>query len=423
MFAYPYLAGLLDGACTDLLSSPGLPQQAAFMMNVVVQGAAGVKSVFNGPVSTTDTETGQVYATSAWLLTPVFVSNVSKDEDFGYSYNDSPASMKCVESGPCYNSTTSTKWWGHKTLPNPLIYKLTTFHILFLQRWGFVTSFFDFQPLISGNESSLDGLTDHGFGYKITAPDPWTSKPVLVGQVGPVNDAACVQYKFNIPYDKEEDPNPWVLSIYPNDGWDPEWKAPLIAAVVILSVVISSLVSVTVVGMYRQRYLLKESHTANGKLVTLAKSLEEEKKNSDALVARQLALIECLGREAEQAQSKKAREREKQGKGSETSSFDADSTKLLSVQQIDLIRKDLVGRTSKMTSRSSIGQGFQIPDLEILHIIGEGSFGKVFKCLWRGSTVALKSLLLPANMSRQEKREKMVSCKNLFNTALYSNLS
>jgi hypothetical protein len=33
---------------------------------------------------------------------------------------------------------------------------------------------------------------------------------------------------------------------------------------------------------------------------------------------------------------------------------------------------------------------------------------KVFKGLWRGTTVAVKTMILPANMSGAEKREKMV---------------
>ncbi len=34
-------------------------------------------------------------------------------------------------------------------------------------------------------------------------------------------------------------------------------------------------------------------------------------------------------------------------------------------------------------------------------------FGKVYKGLWRGTTVAVKSLILPSAMSGAEKRERM----------------
>jgi hypothetical protein len=35
-------------------------------------------------------------------------------------------------------------------------------------------------------------------------------------------------------------------------------------------------------------------------------------------------------------------------------------------------------------------------------------FGKVYKGLWRGTVVAVKTMVMPANMSGAEKREKMV---------------
>ena len=338
LFAEPFLPGLLDRSCTDLLTSPGNPQQAAFMLNVVQSGVR----FFNGPLPTTDTETGRVYPVSAWLVKPVFISNVSRDEEWGFSFSDSPAAMQCVASGPCYNSTTRTKWWG------------------------FVTSFFDFQPLISGSQSSLIVLTDHGFSYKVIAPHPYTQKPTVLGHEGNVDDASAVKFEFGVPYSKDmgKVANPWVLSISPNDGWQPSWRNPLIAAVVVISLVVSILVLVTIVGVYRQRDLLKESREANVNLVTLAQNLEQEKRGTEALVARQLNLIECLGREAEEAVKREKRLETKLG-SSDVSLVDGKApnqapNQALSIHQIDIIRKELIERTSKMMNKTAMNQGLKI---------------------------------------------------------------
>ena len=46
-------------------------------------------------------------------------------------------------------------------------------------------------------------------------------------------------------------------------------------------------------------------------------------------------------------------------------------------------------------------------DIELLEVLGEGAFGKVYKALWRGTVCAVKSMMLPANMSGLEQRERM----------------
>jgi hypothetical protein len=44
------------------------------------------------------------------------------------------------------------------------------------------------------------------------------------------------------------------------------------------------------------------------------------------------------------------------------------------------------------------------------------TFTQVYKGLWRGTTVAVKTMVLPANMTGAEKREKMVRARTCVST-------
>ena len=59
-----------------------------------------------------------------------------------------------------------------------------------------------------------------------------------------------------------------------------------------------------------------------------------------------------------------------------------------------------------------------LESIQTVELLGEGNFGKVHKGLWRGTVVAVKTMILPANMSGQEKREKMAVMEAAISSSL-----
>ncbi len=124
--------------------------------------------------------------------------------------------------------------------------------------------------------------------------------------------------------------------------------------------------------------------------------LSEEKLRGDALVKRQMELIQCLGWVSDVARS------------AETDSQSA--------ELIDSVRRQLAtlgeSESSPMSSRGG-------STIELKVLIGQGSFGKVYRGKWNGREVAIKSMVLPIKLDGAAKRERMALLEAAISTSLF----
>jgi serine/threonine protein kinase len=97
------------------------------------------------------------------------------------------------------------------------------------------------------------------------------------------------------------------------------------------------------------------------------------------------------------------------GAGGGGSLISGSATTASTLERIEAVRREL--------SKANIELG-TTDQIQCMELLGEGTYGKVWKGLWKGSVVAVKTMLLPANMSGAEKREKMAVMEAAISSAL-----
>eukprot|EP00878_Enallax_costatus_P026891 GHUV01028902.1.p1 GENE.GHUV01028902.1~~GHUV01028902.1.p1 ORF type:complete len:767 (+),score=239.67 GHUV01028902.1:298-2598(+) len=162
--------------------------------------------------------------------------------------------------------------------------------------------------------------------------------------------------------------------------------------------------------------LSKELKVANDKLARTTAWLEEEKARAEALLYRMSGLIACFpcGPGEQQAAAASLAECQSQvqehlGTNNATVAATAMTRHSTAQDRIEAVRRELA-RANINTSEQN--------HIQCLELLGEGTYGKVYKGLWKGSIVAVKTIVLPANMSGQEKREKMAIMEAAISSAL-----
>ena len=130
--------------------------------------------------------------------------------------------------------------------------------------------------------------------------------------------------------------------------------------------------------------------------------LEAEKVKTECLLHQQRELIDCLSWV------------------SEVSSSAGGNTR--ASQLIDSIRKQLTATVDGVSTSSSSdinAASISLGDsIEVNELIGQGSFGQVFKGKWRDITVAVKSMILPVKMAGTEKKERMALMEAAISSSL-----